>query len=379
MTQSGRISGFASRLFLAQALVIVAGAGTLALVVFAIAPGIFHSHVRRAAGPLPDTVTRHIDEAFSDAVLVALGFAIAAALLAAVGMSAFLALRMARPVRSLALASQGIAAGRYSARAPLQGPSEVVELAAAFNQMAETLESSERRRRALLADVAHELRTPLATLQGYVEGLADGAIAPDTETWRVLDVETRRMHRLVEDLSTVSRAEEGQLELRLAPTAPGAVATTSVHAAQPRYHSKGVDLDLTIDRALPMVVVDPDRLSEVIANLLDNALRHTPAGERVEVTVTSADRHLEITVADTGDGIAPEHLDQVFERFFRTDGARARATGGSGIGLTISRAIVNAFGGEITAASDGLGKGSRFVVKIPSRRGRPEHDIPTDM
>jgi len=365
MTRARRLRGFASRLFLAQALVIVAGAATLAFVAFAIAPGIFHSHVRRAVGTLPDDVTSHIDEAFSDAVLIALGLAIAAALLAAAGMSAFLAVRLARPVRALADASRRIASGHYSARVPVQGPDEVAELAATFNEMAEALESSERRRRALLSDVAHELRTPLATLEGYVEGLADGAIPPAAETWEVLASETHRMHRLVEDLSMVSRAEERQLELRLIRTSPGTIVEAAVQAALPRFTQKGVSLVSAVEPGLPEVEVDPDRLGEVLANLLDNALRHTPAGGRVEAGACRRASQIEIAVADTGEGIAPEHLERVFERFFRPDQARSRETGGSGIGLTIARAIVRSLGGQITATSDGPGRGARFVVLLP--------------
>ena len=366
----GRRRGFASRLFLAQALVIVAGSATLAFVAFAIAPGIFHAHVRRAVGPLPDSVSNHIDQAFSDAVLLALGLAIAAALVAAAGMSAFLALRLTRPVRALADASRQITRGHYSARVPVQGPEEVAELAATFNDMAEALETSERRRRALLSDVAHELRTPLATLRGYVEGLADGAIPPAAETWEVLASETRRMHLLVEDLSMVSKAEEGQLELRFRRVAPQDVVNAAVDAAMPRFAGKDVALLTTVEPGLPEFEVDPDRLAEVLANLLDNALRHTPPGGRVEARASRRDGQIEIAVADTGEGIAPEHLELVFERFFRTDGTRARATGGSGIGLTISRAIVHALGGRIVAVSEGRGRGARFEVVLPLAAGR---------
>lgn len=371
MTRERRRRGFASRLFLAQALVVVAGGATLALVAFAIAPGIFHSHVRHALGTLSDNTTNHIDQAFTDAVLLALGLAIAAALVAAAGISAFLAVRLARPVRALAEASRRISGGHYSARVLVQGPQEVAELAASFNEMAEALESSERRRRALLSDVAHELRTPLATLEGYVEGLADGTIAPAGETWEVLASQTHRMHRLVEDLSLVSKAEERQLDLRLTRTSPGTIVDAATQAALPRFTDKGVALETAVEPELPEVEVDPDRLGEVLANLLDNALRHTPAGGRVEAGASRRHDRIEITVTDTGEGIATENLERVFERFFRTDGARSRATGGSGIGLTIARAIVQALGGQITATSEGPGRGARFVVVLPLPARRP--------
>jgi two-component system, OmpR family, sensor histidine kinase BaeS len=371
MKRARRPRGFASRLFYAQALVIVAGGATLTLVAFAIAPGIFHSHVRRALGTLSDNTAHHVNQAFTDSVLLALGLAVAAALVAAAAISAFLAVRLARPVRALSDASRRIAGGHYSARVPVQGPEEVADLARSFNEMAQALESSEGRRRALLSDVAHELRTPLATLEGYVEGLADGAIAPDIPTWEVLTSQTRRMHRLVEDLSLVSKAEERQLDLRMTRLAPGALVNVATHAARPRFAEKGVALETTVEPQLPEVEADPDRFGEVLANLLDNALRHTPAGGRVAVGAGLCQGRIEITVADTGEGIAPKNLERVFERFFRTDGARSRTTGGSGIGLTIARAIVRAQGGEVTATSDGPNQGTRFVITLPVAPARP--------
>lgn len=362
-----RPRGFAARLFLAQALVILAGAATLALVAFAVAPGSFHSHVTRQVGNLSASARDHIDQAFADAVLVALGLAIAAALLAAVAVSAFLAIRMTRPLRALGDATRRIAGGNYSARVPVQGPDELAVLAATFNEMAGALDISERRRRALLSDVAHELRTPLATLEGYVEGLADGAIAAEPETWEVLGRETRRMHRLVEDLSKVSKAEERQLDLRLLLVAPTSLIETPVLAAGPAFAQKGVRLSVSADADLPDIEVDVDRLGEVLSNLLANALRHTPAGGEVQIGARKRGDEVEIAVTDTGDGIAPEHLGRVFERFYRTDPARTREAGGSGIGLTIAKAIVEALGGRIRAESDGPGKGARFVIILRAR------------
>jgi signal transduction histidine kinase len=361
---------------LAQALVILAGAATLALVAFAVAPGIFHSHVTRQVGNLSASARDHIDQAFADAVLVALGLAIAAALLAAVAVSAFLAIRMTRPLRALGDATRRIAGGNYSARVPVQGPDELADLAATFNEMAGALDVSERRRRALLSDVAHELRTPLATLEGYVEGLADGAIAAEPETWEVLGRETRRMHRLVEDLSKVSKAEERQLDLRPLLVAPTSLIETAVLAAGPAFAQKGVRLSVSANADLPDIDVDVDRLGEVLSNLLANALRHTPAGGEVQICARKRGDEVEIAVTDTGDGIAPEHLGRVFERFYRTDPARTREAGGSGIGLTIAKAIVEALGGRIHAESDGPGKGARFVIILRARTspsGVPTH------
>lgn len=353
------------KLLVAQLLVIVAGAATLLIVALSIAPGLFRGHLREAAGILPEALSTHVDEAFDGAVLVSLAIAVGAAVVTAAAVSWFLSVRIVAPLRSLASAARRIAQGAYGARVDTRGDDELAVLAGAFNDMAASLDSAERRRRELLADVAHELRTPLATLEGYVEGLADGVVAPGEETWSLLRAETRRLARLVEDLGRVSRAEERQLDLRIAPTAPRALVEAAVKGAVPAYAEKRVVLETKVAPRLPAVAVDPDRLAEVLANLLGNALRHTPAGGRVELSAARRGPAVELAVSDTGEGIAPEHLGRVFERFYRADPARARASGGSGIGLAIARAIVEAHGGAIRAESAGPGRGARFVVTLP--------------
>lgn len=358
--------GLAARLFAAQLLVIVAGSLTLALTAVAIAPGLFRIHARQAFTVLPAGATAHLEQGFEEAMLRALGIAGAASLVIALAASWLLAQRLTRPIRSLAQAAERIGGGSYQARVAVPTPrDELAALAWAFNQMAQALESTERRRQALLADLAHELRTPLATLEGYVEGLADGVVAADQDAWTVLQAELNRLRRLVEDLETVSRAEERQLGLRPAPVDPGQLVTRAVQAAEPAYQAKGVAIQASIDRPLPQVSADPDRLGEVVGNLLGNALRHTPPAGRVRVTARQRGNQIELSVADNGEGIPPELLDRVFERFFRVDAARTH-NGGSGLGLTITRAIVEAHGGRIWAESAGPGRGARFVVRLPA-------------
>jgi signal transduction histidine kinase len=356
----------AGKLLLAQLLVIVAGATTLALVALAIAPGLFREHVRDALGVVPEDVAGHLDEAFEDAVLLALGIAIAAAAITAAAVSWFLSVRIVRPIGKLGEAAERIARGSYGERVPVTGSDELSVLASAFNDMAASLESAELRRRQLLSDLAHELRTPLATIEGYVEGVRDGVVPPTAETWSVLGTESGRIRRLVDDLQKVSRAEERQLDLRMRPLAPAAIVAQATQAAGPAYAAKGVGLDTAVANHLPPVAADGDRIGEVFANLLDNALRHTPAEGRVEVRAEGRGEEVEFTVADSGEGIAPEHLGRVFERFYRVDSGRTRARGGSGIGLAIARALVEAHGGRIRAESDGPGAGARFVVTMPT-------------
>jgi signal transduction histidine kinase len=368
MSTRRRRSGLAARLFAAQLLVIVAGSLTLALVALAIAPGLFRTHARQALTVLPSDVVRHLERAFEDAILVALAIATIAAVVTALAASWLLAQRLTRPIRTLGDAAERIGRGSYQARVPVPpSDDELAALGRTFNQMAAALEATERHRRALLADLAHELRTPLATLEAYVEGLADGVVAADKEAWTVLQVGLVRLRRLTEDLTAVSRAEEHQLGLRPSPVDPSALVTRAIQAAEPAYAAKGVALQASVDHRLPQVSVDPDRIGEVLANLLGNALRHTPPGGLVEVTAQGHGDELELVVTDTGEGISPELLERVFERFFRVDPARTRNSGGgSGLGLTISRAIVEAHGGGVWAESAGRGRGARFVVRLPT-------------
>ena len=384
MSTRQRRSGLGARLFAAQLLVIVAGSLTLALVALAIAPGLFRTHARQALTLLPPDVVRHLQRAFEEAILLALAIATVAALVTALAASWLLAQRLTRPIRTLGDAAERIGHGSYQARVPVPASGdELAALGRAFNQMVATLEATERHRQALLADLAHELRTPLATLEGYVEGLADGVVAADQEAWTVLQAELDRLRRLTEDLTAVSRAEEHQLDLRSSPVDPGALVTRATRAAEPAYAAKGVTLQAHVDRGLPQVSVDPDRIGEVLANLLGNALRHTPAGGRVDITAQGLGDELKLAVTDNGEGIPPELLERVFDRFFRVDPARTRNRGGgSGLGLTITRAIVEAHGGRVWAESAGRGRGARFVVRLPTiltgADGRPARRAGTD-
>jgi two-component system, OmpR family, sensor histidine kinase BaeS len=353
------------RLFVGQLLVILVGAATLGVVAFLVAPPIFHDHIRRAVGPVSDVVAHHLDRALSETLTLALLLGILAATAAATAVSWLLATRIARPVEQLSRTADALADGRLAARAPRPaGDDELADLTDAFNEMADAIEHTEDTRRRLLADLAHELRTPLATIEAYHEGLVDGVVEVDTATLAVLEEATGRLRRLVEDMSLVSRAEEGQLALELSPLDVRAIVRAAVDAVAPDARERAVELQQHLpDRPL---IVDGDRgrLTQVLSNLLRNALEHTPAGGRVTVSVEPVDDRIGIEVHDTGAGIAADHLSQVFERFFRADPAR-RHVAGSGIGLTISRAIVQGHGGTINAHSDGPGRGATFTVRLP--------------
>jgi two-component system sensor histidine kinase BaeS len=238
-------------------------------------------------------------------------------------------------------------------------------LAAQFNTMASELETAERRRVALIGDVAHELRTPLATIEGYTEGLLDGMVEPGAETWALLHDEVGRLRRLVHDLQELSRAEARQLPLHIHPADPATLVTQALARIAPQFAEKQITLASDVPSGLPTVQADADRIIQVLINLLGNALRYTPPAGAVRVSTKHLDGEIAFHITDTGIGIAPEHLPQLFERFYRVDKARSRTLGGSGIGLTIARAIVVAHDGRIWATSPGLSQGATFSFTLP--------------
>ncbi|HEU5155586.1 MAG TPA: ATP-binding protein [Streptosporangiaceae bacterium] len=377
-----RRPGLAARLLAAQLLVITAGTVTFAIVALAAGPPLFRTHLGRALGTVPAATDRHLQDAFAAATAIAVGVGTAAALLTALTVSLLITRRLSRPIQSIDAAATRLATGDYTTRMPPTGLGpELDTLAEAFNTMATALQHTETTRRRLLADAAHELRTPLATLEAYLEGLADEVRAPTQETWDIMSDQTARLRRLIDDIALVSHAEEHRLPLRPVPIAPNDIVTSVVNAARPEYDAAGVRLTTRLAGNPPSLMADPERIAQVLAGLLTNALRHTPAGGHVTVATEpadaadtvgggggggGADAAVRIVVTDTGEGIAPQHLPHVFERFYRADTARDRAHGGSGIGLTIARAVVAAHGGTLTAASDGPGTGAKFTMTLPS-------------
>ena len=289
--------------------------------------------------------------------------------------------RTLAPLQSLGAAARRLGRGDLSQRAETTGPTEIRELAHSFNVMAEGLEEAERQRRNLTADVAHELRTPLSNIQGYLEAIKDGLVDPTPETIDTIHEQALHLSRLVEDLRLLAQVEAGALQLNLSPVKVDELLQSSVEAVRPRADAKGVNLSLDVDASLPALNLDATRISQVIGNLLENAITHTPEGGRVTVSarvlrqaqderggVEVDEREVvEVTVADTGPGIAPEELSRIFDRFYRADPSRDRSTGGAGLGLTIARRLVEAHGGAVEAQSE-LGRGSRFILQLLARQ-----------
>ncbi len=253
------------------------------------------------------------------------------------------------PLHKLTQAAQAIAAGNLQARAPIQGHDEVAQLAQTFNQMAESLARAETARRAQTADIAHELRNPLAVLQGTLEALADGIYTPTTENIQPALDQVQTLNRLVEDLRLLALADAGQLRLERGPLDLGELLTRTAEAYRIRLEEKGLALEVNIPTNLPLVNADSDRLAQVIGNILSNAVSYLPAGCTIWVSARAEKNGVSVRLADNGPGVPAADLSRLFERFWRSDPSRSRTTGGSGLGLAIARQIVEAHGGHIHA------------------------------
>ena len=281
----------------------------------------------------------------------------------------FLSGRVLAPVQSLGAAALRLGRGDLAQRAPAAGPTEIRQLAGSFNAMASDLENAERRRRELVADVAHELRTPISNIQGYLEAIKDGLLEPEADTIDTIYGQAAHLSRLVEDLRLLAQVEAGALELHRTPGSVADFLRNSVEAVRPRADAKGVTLALETGPAIPSVVVDHTRIAQVLANLLENAITHTPEGGMISIVAAPASRsQVEISVTDTGGGIPPEDLPRLFDRFYRADPSRSRLTGGAGLGLTIAKQLVEAHGGTIEVNS-ALGAGTQFSFRLPVDAG----------
>lgn len=354
------------KLFISYMVIIIVGVTVLAGTAALNSPTALDRHmadmqsIMGGAGMMGD-----LRDNFSSAVSEVLAVAAVAAILAAVIVSIYTARWIVAPVRAMTAASQRIASGDYHQRVHMPGEDELGVLANSFNQMAETIEQTERRRVELIGNVAHELRTPLSSIRSTMEGLVDGVLPAEPATFLSVQHEVTRLQRLVQDLEELSRAEAGQILLDLHSVAPGPLIRSSADRLQMQYNDKGAHLQVDAPTALPVVRIDAARITQVLVNMLGNALQYTSAGGSVTLQARAEKGELLVAVHDTGSGIAAEHLPHLFERFYRVDRSRSRAGGGSGIGLTISKFLVEAHGGRIWASSPGVGQGSTFTFALP--------------
>lgn len=392
------------RFLLAQIAVAAASllaAGAIALV---IGPRLFHEHLLMAGLSDPSSELTHVEQAYRDAGAATLSVAIIIAALCAGVAGWLLSLRIKHPLTELTRAASNVARGRYATRVPtdvarVAGP-EMAMLTSAFNIMAERIDNTEALRRQLLSDLAHEMATPVSVLGVYCEGLQDDVVEWNQETQDVFDEQLGRLKRLIADIDEVSRAQERRIELHRQPISLAELAQVTYSSYREPYATKGVQLHL---RAVPqqwVVNADRQRLGQVLGNLLANALRHTPPGGTVTIFAegpgiessgssggtgevgdqvvpvgrssdggNAATGMVRIGVSDTGEGLSPDQQARVFERFYRGDGARSTSGGGSGVGLTIARGLVEAHGGTLSVTSPGLGKGATFTFTLPLGEG----------
>jgi len=362
------------RLVLSHLLVALAGGIATYLVVRALAPALFDASLRRNPNPgsgrfgggqganqaLRDQFAAAVDQSLLIGALV--GAAAAAVL------GVLLAYRLIRPLARMRAATRAMAQGRYDLPVELPRTTELAELAGDVNTLGQALAETEARRVRLLGEVAHEMRTPLTVIDGYVEGMIDGVLPTTSSELMQVSEEVRRLRRLGDDLTALSRAEEGRLTLAPVEVDARAVVAAAAERLRPQAEDAGLTLVVAAGADLLPVHADPDRIAQVVTNLVGNALRATPAGGTITLTCSRASGEAVIAVTDTGVGLEPGDLERVFERFYRVpDHGTSGHDTGSGIGLTIARRIVQAHGGELAASSPGPGRGATFTVRLPLR------------
>ncbi len=295
----------------------------------------------------------------------ALRYAALGAAAVALVLGALLARTLTSPLHELTTAIHAMAQGELEQEVPVRSQDELGELATAFNQMSSDLARANALRRQMTADIAHDLRTPLTVITGYLESLRDGVLKPSPARFDAMYGEAQHLQRLVEDLRTLSLADAGELPLNRRPTSPRALLEELAAAYEHRAAQTGVTLQIRANHYVPPIQVDPDRMKQVLSNLVNNALRYTPAGGQIFLSAVQRDDQILLGVQDSGAGITPEALPHVFERFYRGDPARPEQSGASGLGLAIAKSIVEMHGGRIWAES-APGAGSTFTIALPS-------------
>jgi signal transduction histidine kinase len=364
-----------TKLFLAHLMVILIGVIILGITIQITIPAAFNRHMGMMDTSMMNGMGmgqgqgpgygRTLFENFRASMFESLGYAVTASVLAALLASLLLSRRIVAPLGTLTSASQRIADGQYTERVQVNGSDEIAQLSTSFNQMAVQLEQVESMRRQLIGDVTHELRTPLTSIKGYMEGLVDGVLPSTPETFNQIHREADRLSRLVDDLQELSRVEAKAYSLDVRSVAISNLVHTIVKRLSPQATAKRISLRSNLPADLPPVQADEDRITQVLLNLAANAIQYTPEGGDVIISAARQADDVHISVQDTGVGIPAEHLANLFTRFYRVDKSRSRnAGGGSGIGLTIAKHLVEAHGGQIWAESRGEGQGSTFTFSL---------------
>jgi histidine kinase len=368
------------KIFISYLVIILIGTIVLATAAEFVIPRSFDRHLAAMGSMMADMMgsssmgmdlNADLFTNFRSAVNEALTIAAFAAVISAIVVSIFISRQVVAPIQEMMVASRYVAAGHYDERVHVPGdPSkdeldELSQLAVSFNQMAAKLEQVESMRRQLIGDVSHELRTPLTAIKGSMEGLMDGVLPENDETYIGIYREADRLQRLVNDLQELSRVEAGAYEIELSAVDILGVISAVVTRLELQFEEKGVMLEVDVADDLPLVQADEDRIGQVLLNLVGNALQYTPEGGRVVVSAVDQEKEIIVSVSDSGIGISHEDIENIFTRFYRVDKSRSRAGGGSGIGLTIAKYLVEAHGGRIWVESAGSDQGSRFSFSLP--------------
>jgi signal transduction histidine kinase len=312
----------------------------------------------------PEIYVRNPQEAFYlRRIYQGLGWGTAGATLAALLLGVILVQRLIRPLRELIKATQAVAQGDLAQQVPIRSKDELGQLAASFNQMSADLARATRLRRQMTADIAHDLRTPLTVLSGYLESLREGVLQLSPTMLEAMSDEAQQLRRLVEDLRTLSLADAQELSLQRQPTAPSTllerIAAKYAYAATQRQ----IQLSVQADKSLPELQLDPERMAQVLGNLVSNALRYTQTGGMIVLSARQKGQATLLEIEDNGTGIDPAYLPYIFDRFYRADETRHQEEGESGLGLAIAKSIVEAHGGKIRVVSK-PGQGTRFTIEF---------------
>jgi len=376
-------SRFGFKLFLSYFVVILVGMSVIGIIANLATPRAYERHLAFMAQQIGDGEAslgqglglgrqgqgggmivdfyENFQKSFNESLVVA----VVAASIVALAVSFIFSRNILEPVRVMRNASQRIAEGHYDERVELRGKDELNQLAGSFNQMAEQLEQVETMRRRLIGDVAHELRTPLTAIKGFAEALTDGVLPASAETYLQIHTEADRLSRLADDLQELSRVESRAMQLKIHPADSSALIQTVLKRLQYQFDEKQVTLTPHLPHDPIFVLADEDRIIQILTNLIGNALQYTPSSGTVTISIARDKNDARVSVRDTGFGIPPNQLNHIFDRFYRVDKSRSRAHGGSGIGLTIAKHLIEAHGGKIWAESAGENKGSVFLFTLP--------------
>jgi signal transduction histidine kinase len=354
-----------AQMLLGQGALIAVNGVVLIATAFAIAPSIFSEHLTEA-GVSSESARTHITQAYLSSFQVSLLVAAVISVIISGSLAWYFMLRIVKPIHGVTGFAQTLGSGVLGSKAPLESQiPELNQLTEVLTAMSDDLSKSREQLARMLNDLAHELRTPIATVLAIVDGIEDEVVAPDAHTWKIVRDQLERVNRLSRDVREVTQNSGKVLTQFTSSVDPAAIATEAFEAWSPKIKSKGVVFELELDAQLPQLIVDPQRVGQILSNLLENALRHTPAGRSIHLSARKSEKAVIFIVKDSGEGIEAHQLPNIFDRLYRGDMARHSGDFGSGLGLTIARSIAEGHGGTLTAVSAGRDLGSTFTLSLP--------------